>query len=151
VTEQAAAEKPLRIGEVAARAETTQRTVRYYEEIGLLPDSGNRPHGGYRTYTEADVERLRHILKLKDLLGVSLQQLKDLVEAEDARAALREEWKRSKNQPQRRRILREALEHIDHQLELVQSRQDELNVLKDQLEARRAHLETRLQEVETQG
>jgi MerR family transcriptional regulator, repressor of the yfmOP operon len=151
MAEQVTASKPLRIGEVAARAETTQRTVRYYEEIGLLPDSGDRPRGGYRTYTEADVERLRHILKLKDLLGVSLQQLKDLIEAEDARAALREEWKHSKDQPQRRRILQEALEHIGHQLALVQNRQDELNVLRDQLEARRTYLETRLQEVETQG
>ena len=61
-------EKPLRIGEVAERAETTVRTVRYYEEVGLLPGSEERSHGQHRSYSEADVERLREILQLKELL-----------------------------------------------------------------------------------
>ena len=73
----------LRIGDVAERVGTTTRTIRYYEEIGLLPGSADRAAGAHRAYTEADVERLALILRLKELLGVSLEDLKLLVEAED--------------------------------------------------------------------
>ena len=47
----------LRIGEVASEVGTTPRTIRYYEEIGLLPAAADRPSGGHRNYTTADVER----------------------------------------------------------------------------------------------
>jgi DNA-binding transcriptional MerR regulator len=47
----------LRIGEVARLVETTPRTIRYYEEIGLLPASGERESGRHRHYSEADVQR----------------------------------------------------------------------------------------------
>ncbi|HEY4779089.1 MAG TPA: MerR family transcriptional regulator [Solirubrobacterales bacterium] len=76
--------RELRIGEVAKLAGTTPRTIRYYEEIGLLPTAGGREPGAHRTYAGADVERLTDLLRLKDLLGVSLEELKELVEAEGA-------------------------------------------------------------------
>ena len=82
----------LRIGEVAKRVGTTPRTIRYYEEIGLLPSEGARESGRHRLYGERDVARLRDALRLKELLGVSLDELKELLEAEETRAALREEW-----------------------------------------------------------
>jgi DNA-binding transcriptional MerR regulator len=72
----------MRIGEVAKLAGTTPRTIRYYEEIGLLPAAGGRERGAHRLYAEADVERLTELLRLKDLLGLSLEELKELVEAE---------------------------------------------------------------------
>ena len=68
----------LRIGDVARLAGTTPRTIRYYEEIGLLPPSGVREPGAHRTYAEDDVERLAGLLRLKDLLGLSLEELKQL-------------------------------------------------------------------------
>ena len=83
----------LRIGEMARLAGTTPRTIRYYEEIGLLPPSTDRASGRHRLYTEQDVERLRDALRLKELLGVTLDELKQLLEAEEARAALRDEWR----------------------------------------------------------
>lgn len=124
----------LRIGEVAKLAGTTPRTIRYYEEIGLLPVAGGREPGVHRAYAEADVERLTDLLRLKDLLGLSLDGLKELVEAEDARAALRREWESGVENPVRRRqILDEALGHIGSQLELVRRRRDEINTLESEL------------------
>jgi DNA-binding transcriptional MerR regulator len=82
----------MKIGDVAERAGTTPRTVRYYEEIGLLQPAHpgtDRPAGAHRAYTEADLERLIHILRLKELLGVSLGDLRLLVEITDAAAARR--------------------------------------------------------------
>ncbi len=128
----------LRIGEVAKLTATTPRTIRYYEEIGLLPASGEREPGAHRTYEEGDVERLTELLRLKDLLGVSLEELKQLVSAEDARAELRREWRGGVEDPVRRRqILDESLGHIDKQLELVRLRRDEIGKLEAELLARR--------------
>jgi MerR family transcriptional regulator, repressor of the yfmOP operon len=131
-------ERELKIGEVAKLAGTTPRTIRYYEEIGLLPAASGREPGAHRTYAEADVERLADLLRLKDLLGVSLEELKQLVEAEDARAALRREWRGGVEDPVRRRqILEQSLELSGRQLELLRRRQDEIAKLETELLSRR--------------
>jgi len=83
--------KPLRIGEVADLLGTTPRTIRYYEEIGLLPGATDREQGKHRCYTDADVDRVREIMRLRDLLGLSLEEVSALLEAEDARAQLQTE------------------------------------------------------------
>jgi MerR family transcriptional regulator, repressor of the yfmOP operon len=128
----------MRIGEVAAAVGTTSRTIRYYEEIGLLGGAGERASGKHRTYNEADVERLRDALRLKELLGVSLDELRELLEAQDARAALRDEWHHGAPSAARRRaILRESARHIDRQLELVARRRAEIQELESELLARR--------------
>ncbi|HEY7256674.1 MAG TPA: MerR family transcriptional regulator [Solirubrobacterales bacterium] len=131
-------EEKLRIGEVAKLTGTTPRTIRYYEELGLLPAAGDREPGAHRTYEPGDVERLTELLRLKDLLGVSLEELKELVSAEDARAALRREWQAGVEDPVRRReILDESLSHIAKQLELVRRRRQEIEKLEEELIARR--------------
>src|SRR2546428_3472634 len=65
-----------RIGELAARIGLTERTIRYYEERGLL-DSVKRLEGGPRVYTDDDVRRLKFIQRLK-VLGLSLQDMHEL-------------------------------------------------------------------------
>jgi DNA-binding transcriptional MerR regulator len=117
----------LRIGEVAKLAGTTPRTIRYYEELGLLPATGERRPGAHRTYAEADVERLTELLRLKDLLGLSLEELKELVEAEGARAELRREWHDGVEDPVRRR--REEIAKLE--AELVARRKRAKTLLRD--------------------
>jgi MerR family transcriptional regulator, repressor of the yfmOP operon len=135
----------LRIGDVAKLAGTTPRTIRYYEEIGLLPAAGGREPGAHRTYAETDVERLTDLLRLKDLLGLSLDELKQLIEAEDARASLRREWETGVEDPVRRRqILDESLGHIANQLDLVRRRRDEIATLEAELLSKRKRVQTRL-------
>jgi DNA-binding transcriptional MerR regulator len=131
----------MRIGEVAAAVGTTSRTIRYYEEIGLLGRAGERASGQHRTYTEQDVERLRDALRMKDLLGVSLDELRELLEAQDARAALRDEWDHGDPGPTRRaQILRESSRHIDRQLELVGRRREQIEALENELLERRGRV-----------
>jgi MerR family transcriptional regulator, repressor of the yfmOP operon len=140
--------RPLRIGEVAELTGTTPRTIRYYEEIGLLPSGGDRSPGAHRVYEESDVERLRELVRLKELLGLSLEELGDLVAAEDARAALRREWRGGVEDPERKReILEEALGHLDRQLALVRRRREEISTLEDELTAHRRRVRDRLREV----
>jgi DNA-binding transcriptional MerR regulator len=138
----------VRISEVAEAVGTTTRTIRYYEEIGLLPRSEDREHGAHRTYTDADVDRLRETLQLKELLGVSLDELKTLVEAEDARAALRAEWESGNVDDARRRaILDEALGHIERQLALLRDRRTAIEELESELVTRRKRVQRRLREL----
>lgn len=71
----------MQIGEVAARTELSLRTIRHYEETGLVIPSA-RSQGGFRLYTEADVARLMVIRRMKPL-GFTLDQMRDLLEATD--------------------------------------------------------------------
>jgi DNA-binding transcriptional MerR regulator len=138
----------LRIGEVARLAGTTPRTIRYYEELGLLPAAGERRPGAHRTYAEADVERLTELLRLKDLLGLTLEELKELVEAEGARAELRREWHGGVEDPVRRcQILEQSLTYTARQLELVRRRRDEIAKLEAELITRRKRAKTLLREL----
>ncbi|MFJ7338497.1 MerR family transcriptional regulator [Streptomyces sp. NPDC101110] len=67
----------MRIGELAARAGTTTRTLRYYESRGLLP--ARRTGNGYRTYDESDLRLLRQIRTLQDF-GFDLEETRPFVE-----------------------------------------------------------------------
>jgi DNA-binding transcriptional MerR regulator len=138
----------LRIGDVAKLAGTTPRTIRYYEEIGLLPAAGEREPGTHRSYAEADVERLTELLRLKTLLGVSLEELKALVEAEDARAALRREWDSGVDPARRSQILDEALGYLDRQLDLVRRRREEIASLEAELTEKRRRVKSRMRGLE---
>jgi DNA-binding transcriptional MerR regulator len=71
-------ETPIQIGELAKKLEITTRTIRYYEEIGLMGPP-ERLGGGTRTYSREDVLRLKFILKLKDL-GITLKEMQELAE-----------------------------------------------------------------------
>ena len=86
----------MRIGEVAELTGTTPRTIRYYEEIGLLTRGTDRELGKHRCYSQEDVNRIKEIVRLKDLLGLSLEQLSQLLEAETARAEIRREYQRNR-------------------------------------------------------
>jgi DNA-binding transcriptional MerR regulator len=135
----------LRIGEVAKRVGTTPRTIRYYEEIGILPSEGDRESGRHRLYGERDVQRLSDALRLKELLGVSLDELKELMEAEEARAAIRDEWQHGEPDALRRReLLEQSLGHLDRQLALVRRRRVEIAALEGDLSATRRRVVRRL-------
>ena len=78
-------EQTMKIGEVAERTALSIRSLRHYDELGLVSPSAHSP-GGFRLYTEADVERLLLIRRMKPL-GFSLDRMKDFCRALDARGA----------------------------------------------------------------
>ena len=77
-------EQTMKIGEVAERTALSIRSLRHYDELGLVSPSAHSP-GGFRLYTETDVERLLLIRRMKPL-GFSLDRMKDFCRALDARA-----------------------------------------------------------------
>lgn len=139
----------LRIGDVARLVGTTPRTIRYYEEIGLLREAPARPSGRHRLYSDAEVERLREVMRLKDLLGLTLEELKTLLSAEEARAEVRAQLRRDDVDAERRReLLEEALGHIDRQLALVRKRIGELAKLEHELSETRKRARRKLRELD---
>ena len=75
----------MQIGEVAERTGLSLRTIRYYEEMGLIHPSA-RSRGGFRLYSEADVARLRVIMSMKPL-DFSLEEMRQLLDVLDGLAA----------------------------------------------------------------
>ena len=122
-----------RIGEVAAKLGMTERTIRYYEELGLL-DSVKRLDGGIRVYTDDDVRRLKFIRKLK-VLGLSLQEMHEL-EGMYGR------------QRSNRAVLPRLVELLDAHLETVDGRIAELHALRDEVRSYREHVAQRLLEAD---
>ncbi|RLT35868.1 MAG: MerR family transcriptional regulator [Chloroflexi bacterium] len=132
------------IGEVADQTGVTQRTLRFYEEKGLLTPA-DRMDGGFRLYSDEDVVRIRLIKQLQGLLGFSLAEIKEMVETEAVRAHLRATPKPS---PDDRAALRargeQALSALRRQLDVVEPKLEQLKQLRTELRERIATIEQRI-------
>ena len=127
----------LRIHEAATEVGLTPRSVRYYEEIGLLTPAA-RSEGDYRLYDDTDLERLRFIKGLRDDAGFSLAEIARLLEDEAARERSHAAYHATTDQAERARILRDRLVRYDHQIEMLRTKIDRLAIMVDEADARRA-------------
>lgn len=110
-----------RIDEVAERTGFTKRTLRYYEEMGLIMPAG-RSEGNYRLYSEEDVARLRRIRRLKDVLGIPLSSIKRMAEIEEALDELRDELRGPLDAAQRHAALLQARDEMERQIAAIDER-----------------------------
>lgn len=117
------------IGDIAQRVGLTPRTIRYYEDIGLL-NSVKRVEGGRRVYTDDDVRRLKFIKRLK-VLGLSLEEMRELEELYLTH--------RSND-----RVLPRLVELLDRHLGTIESRIEQLAVLKRDIETYKRHLSEKI-------
>ena len=126
-----AAPATYRIGELASKVGVTERTIRYYEERGLL-DSVKRLDGGQRVYTDDDVRRLKFIQKLK-VLGLTLAEMQEL---ETLYGRHRTNAK----------VLPRLVELLEAHLTTVSNRLSELTALRDEIRSYRTHVLRRIEE-----
>jgi DNA-binding transcriptional MerR regulator len=89
----------IRVGEVAERLEISPRTVKYYEELGLV-EPEERSAGGFRLYGSREIERLERILRMKSI-GYSLAAIRELLAVRD-----------TAQEADRVTVLRTATEHL---------------------------------------
>ena len=136
----------LRIQEAAAEVGLTPRSVRYYEEMGLLRPAA-RSEGDYRLFDETDVERLRFIKGLRDDAGFSLSEIAQLLEDEAARERGHAALHATTDPAERKRILCERVVSFDRQIETLKSKIDRLQAMVDETETRRARTVARIAEL----
>lgn len=109
------------IEQVAAQTNLTKRTLRYYEEVGLLPPTG-RTEGNYRRYSQEDVQRLERIKNLRDLLGFSLADIREILQVEDERDQIKVAYRQETEAAAKIQQLDRVDELIRHQLELIEQK-----------------------------
>jgi DNA-binding transcriptional MerR regulator len=106
------------IGELAKKLEMSQRTIRYYEEIGLL-NSIKRMEGGRRVYTDADLRRLKLIKRLK-MMGLTLSDMQELEAM----------WTIEKSNE---KVLNRLLELLSNHLKMLEDRIADLDILRNEI------------------
>ena len=133
----------LRIQDVAADTGLTTRTIRYYEEIGLLEPAA-RSDGAYRLFDASDLERLRFIRSLRDDAGFSLAQIGQLLEDEKARERNRRRFRTSGDETERRALVLDASARVDRQIAILETKRARLDAMIEDARARRRHLDDHL-------
>ena len=144
-------EKParlLRIQEAAADVGLTTRSVRYYEEMGLLRPAA-RSEGDYRLYDPTDLERLRFIKGLRDDAGFSLAEIAQMLEDEAARERGHAALHASTDPAERKRLLCERQASFERQIDTLQRKIGRLQAMVDETEVRRARTVARIAEIES--
>ena len=144
----ARSEAYLQIGEVAERTGVTQRTLRFYEEKGLL-NPPTRMEGGFRLYSEEDVRRVEQIRRLQGLLGFSLAEIKEMVDIEEVKDQLRAEWRQNPNDRARQRaVIRRGIEVHERQYEVITQKVKQLLEMKRIIEEKLTKYHGSLDELE---
>ncbi|AYE51524.1 MerR family transcriptional regulator [Priestia megaterium] len=117
----------LKIDDVAKQSGLTKRTIRYYEQIGLMP-APPRSEGGFRLYTEEHVEFLKKITNAKEVMGFSLQELQEFLALSDTLEIQKMDYRQVKGTSQQKEKLEQVLHTVEEQLKLIE--QKKKNILK---------------------
>jgi DNA-binding transcriptional MerR regulator len=123
------------IGDVAAELKVSTRTLRYYEQIGLLHPTG-RSAGGARRYTELDVERVAQIRRFQSLMGFDLDRIGELLAVEDELARLRAEYRAGAPPERSEEIAAEAVALYDRMRDQVREKLAALDEFLSELDAK---------------
>jgi DNA-binding transcriptional MerR regulator len=122
----------IQIGELAERTGLTQRTLRYYEEVGLLT-APSRMTGGFRLYSPEDVARVEQVKQLKQVLGFSLAEIRTIVETQQHLNVLRSQYQSDPDVQHRRDVLDNAEAIVRRQLAVIEQKIDQMNTMRAEL------------------
>ncbi len=136
-----------RIGEVAKLCGVTTRTLRYWEEIGLLAPSEPRL-GSERVYARSEVERAQRIRELQALMGFSLAEIGAVLETEDVLDKLRSAYKASARPELQRHLLANAMEANDKLVARLDDTLDRIRTFRDERVAKAGRLRARAAELD---
>jgi MerR family transcriptional regulator, repressor of the yfmOP operon len=117
------------IGDLAKKLDMSQRTIRYYEEIGLL-NSIKRVEGGRRIYTDADLRRLKLIKRLK-IMGMTLSEMQELEAM----------WTFEKSND---KVLKRLLELLENHLKRLDDRIADLDILRHEITEYQERIQTKI-------
>jgi MerR family transcriptional regulator, repressor of the yfmOP operon len=141
-------EKPfMQIGEIAERTGLTQRTLRFYEERGLLQPA-TRLDGGFRLYTEDDLRRVERIARFRNILKLSIPETKRMIEAEEAITEIGQQARQESDIEAKRQQLLQAVELLEREERLLNEKVEQLQVLGAEWRAKLGRYRQRLEQLE---
>ncbi|WP_020059757.1 MerR family transcriptional regulator [Bacillus sp. 123MFChir2] len=117
-----------KIEEVTKQTGLTKRTLRYYEEIGLIHPP-ERSEGNIRLYTDEDVERIKKIVEAKEVLGITLQEMQYFLSLKE-----RMEQRRNSDNPRDREVIQEIANMLTNQIETLDKKMLQMKRVKEELE-----------------
>ncbi|PEL09402.1 MerR family transcriptional regulator [Bacillus sp. AFS017336] len=124
-----------KIDEVAKECNLTKRSIRYYEEIGLIPPP-ERSEGGFRLYSDEHIERLKKIMNVRDVLGFSLQEVQEYMAINEAFEEFRLQYRENKekmNEDERKQKLLGAEEILAQQLNMIDEKLKKMNDIRSEM------------------
>ena len=140
----------LQIGEVADRTGVTQRTLRFYEERGLLKPP-TRMDGGFRLYSEEDVQRVEQIKRMQSLLGLTLAEIKDMVEAEEIREELNATYRPDRPIDERISRVTKRIEITKRQSDIISTKLIAMSEMQKDLAEKLERYQNTLSDLQTQA
>ncbi|PFH91992.1 MerR family transcriptional regulator [Bacillus sp. AFS088145] len=126
-----------KIDEVAKECGLTKRSIRYYEEIGLISPP-ERSEGGFRLYSDMHIERLKKIMNVRDVLGFSLQEVQEYMAISEAYEEFRLHYRENKekmNEDERKEKLLGAEVILAQQLKMIDEKLKKMNDIRDEMNA----------------
>ncbi|CAG9612032.1 HTH-type transcriptional regulator YfmP [Bacillus rhizoplanae] len=117
-----------KIDEVTKQTGLTKRTLRYYEEIGLIHPP-ERSEGNIRLYTDEDVERIKKIVEAKEVLGITLQEMQYFLSLKE-----RMEQRKNSDNPREREVIQEIAHMLTSQIETLDKKMLQMKHVKEELE-----------------
>jgi DNA-binding transcriptional MerR regulator len=122
-------DKPfMQIGEIAEQTGLTQRTLRFYEERGLLQPA-TRLDGGFRLYTEDDLRRVKRIAQFRNVLKLSIPETKRMIEAEEAIEEISQQAKQESDAEAKRQQLLQAVDLLEREEQMLNEKIEQLQIL----------------------
>ncbi|MDQ7094042.1 MerR family transcriptional regulator [Desulfosporosinus sp. PR] len=137
----------LKIDDVANQSGLSKRTIRYYEEIGVLP-SPERSEGGTRLYRQEHVEFLKRITISKEVLGFTLQELQHFLSLRETLESQKAEYKKVSDPKEQKEKLQEILAITENQLEMIEQKILKILSIQTELVALRERARARIKEIE---
>ncbi len=124
-----------KIDDVAKECGLTKRSIRYYEEIGLISPP-ERSEGGFRLYSDLHIERLKKIMNVRDVLGFSLQEVQEYMAISEAYEEFRLHYRENKekmNEDERKEKLLGAEVILAQQLKMIDEKLKKMNDIRDEM------------------
>lgn len=138
--------KKFKIEQVAIESGLTKRTIRYYEDIGMLP-APERTEKGTRLYTTEHVDILNRIAEMKDAMGYSLPDIQKYISLSKTLESYRIDCKNAKDQEKKEKHLKEIIEIINEQLKLIEQKLKKIHSTQHELIQLKKRAELKISEI----
>ncbi len=138
------------IGAVAREVGLTARAIRYYQEVGLLKPA-IRVKGSDRLFDASDIQRLQEIKRLREVIGFSIAEIRELLDTDEVRQRLREQYHGTTDAAVHAQVIRDAIALSEKRLAIVQAKLEQVAAVRDEEAQRLDRLKRMLIETEDDG